>query len=73
MAPMSTASTSQILGNNECIGLITSNIYYCSVLAWTYVNKYLLNALELWNDTLKNQIISNGRTIQTIENIPDVI
>ena len=78
VAPMPTASTSQILGNNECIEPITSNIYSRSVLAGTYVivNKYLLNdliALELWNDTLKNQIISNGGTIQTIENIPDVI
>ena len=58
VAPMPTASTSQILGNNECIEPITSNIYSRSVLAGTFVvvNKYLLEDLiniELWNDQIK--------------------
>ena len=78
VAPMPTASTSQILGNNECIEPITSNIFSRSVLAGTFVvvNKYLLNdliKLELWDDALKNRIIQAGGTVQNIEIIPDSI
>ena len=74
-APMPTASTSQILGNNECFEPITSNIYSRNTLAgqFTLVNKYLVNellALNLWNESLKNNIIENKGSIQHIENIP---
>jgi ribonucleoside-diphosphate reductase alpha chain len=62
LAPMPTASTSQILGYNECIEPITSNIYSRRTLAGEFimVNKYLMNdliALDLWNEVLKNNII----------------
>ena len=72
---MPTASTSQILGNNECIELITSNIYTRRTAAGDFVviNKYLvkdLNELELWNDVMKNKIIEYGGSIQNIEEIP---
>jgi ribonucleoside-diphosphate reductase alpha subunit len=74
-APMPTASTSQILGNNECFEPITSNIYSRSTLAGQFVlvNKYLVNELlelDLWNESLKNNIIENKGSIQHIENIP---
>jgi len=74
-APMPTASTSQILGNNECFEPITSNIYSRSTLAGQFVlvNKYLVNELlemGLWNESIKNNIIENKGSIQHIENIP---
>ena len=75
VAPMPTASTSQILGFNECIEPITSNIYSRKTLAGEFIlpNKYLLNdllQLGLWNDKMKNNIISNNGSIQQIEDIP---
>lgn len=75
LAPMPTASTSQILGFNECMEPITSNIYSRRTLAGEFilVNKYLmydLLALNLWNETLKNNIIANNGSIQHMENIP---
>ena len=75
LAPMPTASTSQILGNNECIEPFTSNIYTRRVLSgeFTVVNKYLIDdliKLNLWNDSMKNQIIEANGSIQTIEEIP---
>ena len=75
LAPMPTASTSQILGYNECIEPITSNIYSRRTLAGEFimVNKYLMNdliALDLWNETLKNNIIANNGSIQHIDIIP---
>ena len=75
LAPMPTASTSQILGFNECIEPITSNIYSRRTLAGEFilVNKYLMNdliALNLWNETLKNNIIANNGSVQHIESIP---
>ena len=75
IALMPTASTSQILGNNECIEPITSNIYTRRTMAGDFVviNKYLvndLNKLDLWNDVMKNKIIENGGSIQGIEEIP---
>ena len=77
-APMPTASTSQILGNNECFEPITSNIYTRRTLAGEFmmVNKYLvddLNKLKLWNEDVKNNIIKNKGSIKYIENIPDEI
>ena len=78
LALMPTASTSQILGNNECFEPITSNIYTRRTVAGDFVvvNKHLikdLNELELWNDTMKNKIIENNGSIQTIAEIPDNI
>ena len=64
VAPMPTASTSQILGNNECIEPFTSNIYLRRTLAGEFVvvNKYLIRKLvelNIWNDSIKNEIIKN--------------
>ncbi|CUM63481.1 uncharacterized protein PRCAT00001057001 [Priceomyces carsonii] len=78
VAPMPTASTSQILGNNECFEPYTSNIYSRRVLAGEFqiVNPYLLRDLVdlgLWNDAMKNNIISNNGSIQSLPNIPDQI
>ena len=78
VAPMPTASTSQILGNNECFEPYTSNIYSRRVLAGEFqiVNPYLLRDLVdlgLWNDSMKNNIISNNGSIQNLPNIPDEI
>ncbi|MCA6468157.1 MAG: ribonucleoside-diphosphate reductase subunit alpha [Chitinophagaceae bacterium] len=78
VAPMPTASTSQILGNNECFEPYTSNIYVRRVLSGEFVvvNKHLLNdliELNLWNDEMKNRIIANNGSIQKIDDIPDHI
>lgn len=78
LAPMPTASTSQILGYNECIEPITSNIYSRRTLAGEFIlaNKYLmydLIELDLWNEKLKNNIIANHGSIQQIESIPQHI
>jgi len=78
VAPMPTASTSQILGNNECFEPYTSNIYTHRVLSGEFivVNKHLLKdlvKLGLWNDGLKNDIIAANGSIQEIEIIPQNI
>jgi ribonucleoside-diphosphate reductase alpha chain len=78
MAPMPTASTSQILGNNECFEPYTSNIYTRRVLSGEFiiVNKHLLKdlvQLGLWNNTMKNKIIANNGSIQNIDEIPQEI
>ena len=78
VAPMPTASTSQILGNNECFEPFTSNIYSRRTLAgeFTIVNKHLMRELvelELWSEELKDNIILNRGSIQHIEGIPDKI
>ncbi|MFN7691012.1 MAG: ribonucleoside-diphosphate reductase subunit alpha, partial [Bacteroidota bacterium] len=78
VAPMPTASTSQILGNNECVEPYTSNIYSRRVLSGEFVivNKHLLKdlvKLGIWNDRLKNQIIANNGSVQSIKEIPDNI
>ena len=78
VAPMPTASTSQILGFNECIEPITSNIYNRRTLAGEFIlaNKYLMNdliELDLWNEKIKNNIIANHGSIQHIELIPQHI
>jgi len=75
VAPMPTASTSQILGNNECFEPYTSNIYTRRVLSGEFVivNKHLLRDLVnrgLWDNTMKNKIISANGSIQDIAEIP---
>ncbi|KAG5948776.1 ribonucleotide-diphosphate reductase subunit rnr1 [Claviceps pazoutovae] len=75
LAPMPTASTSQILGNNECFEPYTSNIYQRRVLAGEFqvVNPWLLKDLVdmgLWSDAMKNRIIAENGSIQNIPNIP---
>jgi ribonucleoside-diphosphate reductase subunit M1 len=76
LAPMPTASTAQILGNNESFEPYTSNIYTRRVLSGDFqvVNHHLLKDLSehgLWNDDLKNEIIAHNGSIQKIECIPD--
>lgn len=78
VAPMPTASTSQILGNNECFEPFTSNIYTRRVLAgeFTLINKHLFNDLYnlgIWNENIKNLIISDNGSVQNIKNIPQNI
>jgi len=75
VAPMPTASTAQILGNNESTEPFTANIYNRRVLAgeFTIVNKHLLRdltGLGIWNESLRNQIIANRGSVQKIEEIP---
>jgi len=75
VAPMPTASTSQILGNNECFEPYTSNIYTRRVLSGEFVivNKHLLRdlvELGLWNNEMKNRIIAANGSIQDINEIP---
>lgn len=75
VAPMPTASTSQILGYNECFEPFTSNIYTRRTLAGEYimVNKYLLKDLidrGIWNETMKQKIIAQNGSIQGISEIP---
>ena len=76
VAPMPTASTSQILGNNECFEPYTSNIYTRRVLSGEFiiVNKHLLNdlvELGLWNEDMKQDLMAANGSIQDIEEIPD--
>ncbi len=75
VAPMPTASTSQILGNNESVEPYTSNLYTRRVLAGDFmvVNEHLIKDLEnlgLWNESMKNRIIAEGGSIQKILEIP---
>lgn len=75
LAPMPTASTAQILGNNESFEPYTSNIYTRRVLSGDFqvVNQHLLKDLSdrgLWNDEIKNEIIMHNGSIQKIEEIP---
>ncbi|MFM7618974.1 MAG: ribonucleoside-diphosphate reductase subunit alpha [Bacteroidota bacterium] len=76
MAPMPTASTAQILGNNECFEPYTTNIYSRRTLAGEFivVNKHLLKDLVnlgIWNDTLKNKLLAANGSVQNIDEIPD--
>ena len=78
VAPMPTASTSQILGNNECFEPFTSNIYLRRVLSGEFpiVNKFLVKDLikaNLWNESIRNQIIAYNGSIQDISSIPSKI
>ena len=75
VAPMPTASTSQILGNNECMEPFTSNMYTRRVLAGDFmvVNKYLVEDLVkqgMWTSEIRNEIIANNGSIQNIPGIP---
>eukprot|EP00253_Pinus_taeda_P008078 PITA_08078 len=76
VAPMPTASTSQILGNNECFEPYTSNIYSRRVLSGEFVvvNKHLLHDLTdmgLWSPALKNEVIYHNGSVQNIREIPE--
>ncbi|MEC8603318.1 MAG: ribonucleoside-diphosphate reductase subunit alpha [Bacteroidota bacterium] len=78
LAPMPTASTAQILGNNECFEPYTSNIYTRRVLSGEFiiVNKHLLRdlvKLGIWNDSLKNKLMASNGSVQNIDEIPDNI
>jgi ribonucleoside-diphosphate reductase alpha subunit len=78
VAPMPTASTSQILGNNECFEPYTSNIYTRRTLSGEFivVNKHLMKdliRLGLWNDNMKNRLIAANGSVQAIPNIPQNI
>ena len=75
VAPMPTASTSQILGNNECFEPFTSNLYTRRVLSGDFmmVNKYLVNdlvSLNLWNADIRSQIMANNGSVADIKEIP---
>jgi ribonucleoside-diphosphate reductase alpha chain len=75
IAPMPTASTSQILGNNECFEPFTSNLYTRRTLSGEFVvvNKYLLRdliELGLWNNTMKDRLIAANGSIQNIPEVP---
>ena len=76
LAPMPTASTSQILGNNECFEPFTSNIYLRRTLAGEFVvvNRHLIREcikLGIWNNDMKNKIIANNGSVQNINEIPE--
>jgi ribonucleotide reductase alpha subunit len=76
VAPMPTASTSQIMGNNECFEPYTTNLYLRRTLAGEFVvvNKHLvkdLKELNMWNKTIKDQIIKDGGSVQNIPGLPD--
>ncbi|MCT4581723.1 MAG: ribonucleoside-diphosphate reductase subunit alpha [Flavobacteriales bacterium] len=78
LAPMPTASTAQILGNNECFEPYTSNVYTRRVLSGEFiiVNKHLLRdlvKLGLWNDSLKNKLMAANGSVQNIDEIPQNI
>ena len=76
VAPMPTASTAQILGNNECFEPYTSNIYTRRTLSGEFiiVNKHLLRDLTklgLWNEEMKNRLIAGNGSVQNIQEIPE--
>ena len=78
VAPMPTASTSQILGYNECFEPLTSNLYTRRTLAGEFVvaNKYLMKdliSLGLWNEKIKNNIIANKGSVQHLSILPEHI
>ena len=78
LAPMPTASTSQILGNNECFEPFTSNIYVRRTLAGEFIviNKHLITdliKLKLWDAEMKNKIIVDNGSVQNISSIPDYL
>ena len=78
VAPMPTASTAQIMGNNEAFEPYTTNIYLRRTLAGEFVmvNKHLirdLHKLDMWNPTIKNEIIRAGGSVQSLDGIPDTL
>jgi ribonucleoside-diphosphate reductase alpha subunit len=77
VAPMPTASTSQIMGNNECFEPYTTNMYNRRVLAgeFTCVNKHLLKdliKLNIWTPAVRNQIIADGGSVQNVQGLPQL-
>lgn len=75
IAPMPTASTSQILGNNECFEAFTSNLYVRRVLSGEFVcmNKHLVRDLDeigMWDSSMQSKLMANGGKVQAIEEIP---
>ena len=75
---MPTASTSEILGNNECFQFFSNNIYTRRTLAADFpvVNKYLINdliSLNIWNEETKQKILADDGSISNIEEIPTII
>jgi ribonucleoside-diphosphate reductase alpha chain len=78
LAPMPTASTSQILGNNECFEPYTSNLYTRRVLSgeFTIINRYLVKdliRLGLWDERIRHRIIAGNGSVQALTNVPDEI
>jgi ribonucleoside-diphosphate reductase alpha chain len=78
IAPMPTASTSQILGNNECFEPFTNNLFSRRTLAGDFVvaNKYLMKdliAINMWNEQIKNNILANNGSIQHLTILPEHI
>jgi ribonucleoside-diphosphate reductase alpha subunit len=78
VAPMPTASTSQIMGNNECFEPFTNNLYTRRTNAGEFVlvNKHLMTELEelgLWDEEVKNEVVKNGGSIQRLQVVPDDI
>jgi ribonucleoside-diphosphate reductase alpha subunit len=78
IAPMPTATTSQVLGNNECFEPYTTNLYLRRTLAGEFivVNRHLVRYLQkqgMWNDDVKNEIIRHNGSIQNIQNVPEYI
>jgi ribonucleoside-diphosphate reductase alpha chain len=78
LAPMPTASTSQILGNTECFEPVTSNIFQRQTLAgeFTIINKHLVKdliSMNLWSVDMKNRILAGGGSIQHIIEIPEAL
>jgi ribonucleoside-diphosphate reductase alpha chain len=78
VAPMPTASTSQILGNNECFEPYTSNLYTRRTLSGEFimVNKHLMKDLinlGMWNDTMRNRLIATNGSVQNVPGIPQNI
>jgi ribonucleoside-diphosphate reductase alpha chain len=78
VAPMPTASTSQILGNNECFEPYTSNVYTRRTLSGEFIiaNKHLMKdliTLGLWNDNMKNRLIAANGSIQKLPGVPQNI
>jgi ribonucleoside-diphosphate reductase alpha chain len=78
VAPMPTASTAQIMGNNEAFEPYTTNIYLRRTLAGEFVmvNKHLvrdLQKLDMWNPTIKNEIIRAGGSVQGLDGIPETL
>lgn len=76
LAPMPTASTSQVLGNNESFEPFTANVYTRRVLAGEFVcvNKHLVNdlvKLNLWTSDVKNQLVAHNGSVQNIKKIPE--
>jgi len=78
LAPMPTASTAQILGNNESTEPFTSNMYNRRVLAGEFpvVNKYLLNdlvSLGLWDENMRNHLLADRGSVQNLPGVPQEI